>query len=640
MTDVTRLDVWLSREWAFGAKTPFVCGKSLFFIISTVAAFVSICSGCSVPPKPVAIQLQPADQTVALLQQATFKVQSTGTAPSFQWKRNGQDIPGATASSYNTPKTSMADSGAKFSVAITNAANSVVSNAATLIVGKGIDVPTYHYENMRLGQNLQEKTLTIAAVNTANFGKVGTFSVDGLVDAQPLYLSDVVIPNLGHRNVLYVATEHGTLYAFDADSTGRDESSALWTATTLLPGETPSDARGCDVVVPEIGITATPVIDRSQNAIYVVAMSQDGAGNFFQRIHALNLTTGKELFGGPTTITATYPGVGANSVNGNVVFDPGTYFERAALIELNGQIYTTWASHCDLGSYTSWIIAYDSKTLQQSDVFNLVPNGERGGIWMSAAGPAADAAGNMYLIVGNGDFDTNLTSNGFPISGNCGNCFVKLSTSPLTLADYFTPSNTVTESNSDFDFGSGGPMVLPDLTDADGATKHLVMGAGKDVRVYSLDRDDMGKFSPTVDSVNQVLPSALAGFVFSAPAYLNGTVYYASVGDAMKAFPIDKAIVASSPSSVGANRFPYPGATPTISADGSKNGIVWAVQNTTTAALYAYDAANLTNVLYTSLQNFDGRDSFAGNKFITPVVANGKVYIGTPNGVVVFGILP
>jgi hypothetical protein len=243
--------------------------------------------------------------------------------------------------------------------------------------------------------------------------------------------------------------------------------------STQLPGEVPSDDRGCGQVTPEIGMTSTPVIDRSRGAIYVIAVSKEASGNYFHRIHALDLTTGKELFGGPTTITATYPGSGAGSSGGNVVFNPAEYNERPGLLEMAGTIYTTWASHCDIGAYTSWVMAYSADTLKQTGVLNLVPNGiSDGGIWMSGTAPAADAAGNIYFILGNGTFDISLNASGFPSQGDCGNCYAKTSSSaPLKLLDYFTPLNTVAQSAVDGDFGSGGPLLLPDLTDATGMTR-------------------------------------------------------------------------------------------------------------------------------------------------------------------------
>jgi hypothetical protein len=609
-------------------------------IVVAMLAFSLGYSGCSGLPVAAGITQQPKNQSVTILQPVTFNVIAVGGQVSYQWQRDGMDIPGATAATYDIPSAMMSDNNAKFDVVVSNQSKRDVSTTVVLTVNPGIDVPTYHYENMRLGQDLQEKTLSPATVTSSNFGKLGAFAVDGLVDAQPLLLSNVQIPNLGPRNVLYVATEHGTIFAFDADAAGGAMTSALWTTSTLLPGETTSDDRDCDTVVPEIGITSTPVIDRTIGAIYVVAMSKDGSGNYFQRIHALDLTTGKELFGGPTTITASYPGVGAGSSNGMVPFDPSLYDDRAALIEVNGSIYTTWASHCDLGPYTSWVIAYSATTLQQTGALNLVPNGERGGIWMSGAGPAADAAGNLYIIIGNGDFDTTLDARGFPISGNCGNCFVKLSTAPLALVDYFTPSNTVTESDNDYDFGSGGPMLLPDVTDTNGLTRHLAVGAGKDVIFYVVDRDNMGKFNQSGNTIYQELPGALFGIVFSAPAYFNGTIYYGSASDAVKAFPVEKATVPLTASSRSQNRYHYPGATPTVSANGTTNGIVWTVENANPAILHAYDATNLANEIYSSSQASNGRDQFSDNKFITPMVANGRVYIGTPDSVVVFGILP
>jgi len=591
------------------------------------------------------ITTQPANQTVSAGQTATFSVVATGTAPlSYQWQKNGVAITGATSSSYTTPVTTTADSGEQFRVVITNAFGNITSSVATLTVnastgGSSIDVITYHYDNLRTGQNVNEMTLTPANVNVNSFGKLGEFAVDGLVDAQPLLVSNLAIPNKGTKNVLYAVTEHDSIFAFDADSITATGGTVLWQATALLSGETTSDNRGCGQVTPEIGITSTPVIDRGRNAIYLVAMSKDSKGNYYQRIHALDLTTGQELFGGPTTIQATFPGTGDNSSNGNVVFDPKQYKERPGLLEVNGTIYTMWSSHCDGGPYTSWVISYSADTLAQTSVLNLVPNGGQGAIWMAGAAPGADASGNIYFILGNGDFDTTLNSSGFPSNGDCGNCFAKItSTSPLTLLDYFTPLNTVSESNSDTDFGSGGELLLPDLIDSKGNTRHLAVGSGKDANIYVVDRDNMGKFNGNADNIYQLITGQLAGGMWAKPSYFNGTVYYGAVNDSIKAFPITNATLATAPSSHSAHTFGYPGATPSISASGTTNGIVWVVENSSPAVLHAYDATNLATELYNSNQAAGGADQFSNNKFITPVVANGKVYVGTSKSVAVFGM--
>lgn len=591
---------------------------------------------------------QPANQTVTVGQTATFSVSATGTAPlSYQWQKNNGDISGATSASYTTPATVSGDNGATFDVIVSNSVGSQTSTMATLTVNAAtvstIDVVTYHYDNLRTGQNLSETTLTPANVNSTKFGKLGAFSVDGRVDAQPLYLSAVAIPTVGTKNVLYVATEHGSVYAFDADSVNGNTSAFLWKAAVLGSGETSSDDRGCGQVTPEIGVTATPVIDRTRGAhgaIYVVAMSKDANGNYFHRLHALDLTTGAELFGGPTLVQATYPGTGDNSSNGNVVFDAKQYKERPGLLQIGGTIYTTWSSHCDAGPYTSWVMSYDANTLSQTSVLNLVPNGSEGGIWMAGTAPGADASGNIYFMVGNGDFGTTLNASGFPANANCGQCYVRLSSSaPMKLLDYFTPSNTVSESNADTDFGSGGPLLLPDLLDANGTTRHLAVGSGKDAIIYVVDRDNMGKFNSTTDHIYQQISGQIGG-VWSKPSYFNNTVYYGAVGDHLKSFPIANAKLSVTPATQSSNTFAYPGTTPSISANGASNGIVWAVENGSTGVLHAYNATNLTSELYNSNQAANNRDHFIDNKFVTPMVANGKVYIGTPNSVVVFGLLP
>jgi hypothetical protein len=600
-------------------------------------------SGSSTPP---AITTQPANQTVTVGQTATFSVSAAGTAPlSYQWQKNGTNISGASSASYTTPATTATDSGSKFDVVVSNTAGTVTSHSATLTVNSSagpsssIDVITYHYDNFRTGQNVNETTLTPANVKQGTFGKLGEFAVDGLVDAQPLVVSNLAISGKGNKNVLYVVTEHDSIYAFDADSIS-SAGTVLWQTTALGSGETSSDNRGCGQVTPEIGITSTPVIDRSRNAIYLIAVSKDSQGNYFHRLHALDLTTGKELFGGPTTIQASFPGSGDGSSNGSVVFDPKQYNERPGLLQIGGTIYTMWGSHCDIRPYTSWVMAYSADTLAQTSVLNLVPNGSEGGIWMAGAAPGADASGNIYTIVGNGDFDTALNAQGFPSDGDCGNCFAKISsTTPLTLLDYFTPLNTVSESNADTDFGSGGPLLLPDLVDAKGNTRHLAVGSGKDGNIYVVDRDNMGKFNSSADKNYQLISGQLAGGVYAKPSYFNGAVYYGAVNDHIKAFPLTNAVLATAPASQSSNTFGYPGANPTISASGNTNAILWVVENSSPAVLHAYDATNLANEFYNSNQAVNSRDQFSNNKFITPIVANGKVYVGTSKSVAVFGLL-
>jgi hypothetical protein len=502
-----------------------------------------------------------------------------------------------------------------------------------------VDVTTYHFDVGRTGLNPNETTLTPTTVTSAKFGLLRVLTLDGKVDAQPLYLSNLTAGGQ-QRNVVYAVTEHDSVYAFDADTGAQ-----IWKTSILGANETTSGDHGCGQISPEIGITSTPVIDRKAGAngtIFVVGMSLDGAGAYHHRLHALDVTTGAEQSGSPTEIRATYPGTGANSSGGNVVFDPGQYAERSGLLLLNGTIYLGWTSHCDQGAYTGWLMGYSESTLAQTSVLNLTPNGSEGSIWMSGAGLAADTSGNIYFLDANGTFDPTLDANGFPANRDFGNGFLKISTAggTLAVADYFEPDNTVAESNADQDLGSGGALVLPDLTDTAGTVHHLAVGAGKDSKIYVVNRDAMGKFNAANNGLlYQEVDGAIAG-VWSMPAYFNNTLYYGAVGDTLKAFPITNAQLATSATVQSASAFPYPGTTPAISANGTTNGIVWAVENSSPALLHAFDATTLQE-LYNSSQAASSRDQFgSGNKFITPMIVNGKVYVGTPSGVAVFGLLP
>ena len=504
-------------------------------------------------------------------------------------------------------------------------------------------VLTYHNDNMRTGRNSSETVLTLNNVNSTKFGKLFVIPTDGRVDAQPLYAPNVSIPGNGTHNVLVVASEHGTVYGFDADS-----GSTLWHVTTLAAGETTSDNRGCGQVTPEIGVTSTPVIDLTvgpHGTIYVVAMSKGSNSNYHQRLHALDITSGTEQFGGPVDIAAKYPGTGDNTQGGYVIFDPKQYKERAGLLLVNHILYTSWASHCDIRPYTGWIISYNETTLKQQSVLNVTPNGNEGAIWAAGAGPAADSNGNIYFLDANGTFDTTLDANGFPVNGDYGNAIMKLSTKngQLAVSDYFNMYNTVSESNADEDLGSGGAMVVPNFKDSHGVMHNLVVGAGKDMNIYLANRTNMGKFNPNNNNqLYQEVTGELNGQVFSAPAFADRKIYYGAVGDAIKAFSFNASgLLNPTPASATSTNFNYPGATPGISGSSASNLILWATENTSPAVLHAYSAKNLSVELYNSNQAAGGRDHFGnGNKFITPTIANGKVYVGTTNGVGVFGLLP
>ncbi|MGD0164818.1 MAG: PQQ-binding-like beta-propeller repeat protein [Candidatus Sulfotelmatobacter sp.] len=504
--------------------------------------------------------------------------------------------------------------------------------------GLAQNVLTYHNNNARTGLNAAETTLTLSNVNSTLFGNLFVLTVDGLVDAEPLYLSAVPIKGSGSHNLLIVATEHDSVYAFDADS-----GSLIWQISTLGAGETTSDDRGCSQVTPEIGITSTPVIRRpagSNGVIYVVAMSKDSSGNYYQRLHALDATTGGELYKGPVTISAKYPGTGDNSSGGYVVFDPAQYKERSGLLLWDGVVYLTWASHCDIRPYTGWVMGYSATTLAQKTVINVTPNGNEGAIWGSGAGLTADNAGNIFFLDANGVFDTTLNSGGFPNSGDYGNAFIRLTTQGgLAVADYFEMDNGVQESDGDVDLGSGGAILLPTMKDASGTSWELAAGAGKDSNLYVVNRNSMGKFNPNSNNMYQELSGALPGGIWSMPAFSGGRLYFGPVGEPILAFQFTDATLETTAVAQTSNSFGYPGTTPSISSNAGKNAIVWAAENTNPAVLHAYNAMTLVE-LYNTTQAAGGRDNFgAGNKFITPLIVNGKVYVGTTTGVGVFGLL-
>ena len=497
-----------------------------------------------------------------------------------------------------------------------------------------VSVLTYQYDVSRAGANVNETALTPANVNVNQFGQLFSYAVDGYVYAQPLYVPNVNIPGKGTHNVVFVATEHDSVYAFDADSRGNG--SPLWTVSFLnaAAGVTtvPAGDTGCDQIVPEIGITGTPVIDPQSRTLYLVAMTKETTKNtatYVHRLHALDITSGQERPGSPVAVQASFPGTGdGGSVD---VLIPRNYKQRPGLLLLNGVVYTAWSSHCDGGTYHGWVIGYDAQSLAQTTVYNATPNGGLGSFWAGGAAPAADAAGNVYVVTGNGSW--NYASGG----PDLGESYIKLaSAGGLSVADYFTPFNQQTLNDQDVDTGSAGVALLGDEAGST-AHPHLLAGAGKEGRIYLLDRDHMGGFQQGSDSqIVQSIPGAISG-VFGNPAYFNKAVFFCGSGDGVEAFPISNAQMTTKASSRSSSHYGYPGCVPTVSANGTSNGIVWTLESSNT--LHAYDATNLGQELFNSNQN-SARDKLRSYvKYTAPTVANGKVYAATQNSLAVFGLL-
>ena len=487
----------------------------------------------------------------------------------------------------------------------------------------------------RTGQNLQEFALTPATVNPAQFGQLFSCAVDGYVYAQPLYVSNVALPGQGTHNAVFVATEHGSVYAFDADDATCVQ---LWMTSFIDPNNGITTVPSADVltdnIVPEVGITGTPVIDSLTGTLYVVAATKEST-TYVQRLHALDITTGLETMGGPVVIQASVPGTGQESDGVNVAFNPLRSLQRAALLLSQGVVYIAFASNGD--SDHGWLFGYDAATLQQVAALSATPNGSLGGIWQSGGGPAADATGNLYVVTGNGTFDLNMGG------VDVGDSFLRLSTAAgggLTVADYFTPFNQADLAAGDLDLGSGGPLLLPDQ--ADGVHPHLVLAGAKDGNGYLVDRDQMGGFNATDNSqIVQTIP--ISDFeIFCTPAFWQNTIYFLAVTDVLKAFSLSGGLLATTPTSRAPTPFSFPGASPVISANGTTNGIVWALDYNQggPAVLHAYDATDVSVELYNSTQVGSRDQAGPAVKFSVPTVANGKVYVAGQYQLTVFGLLP
>ena len=518
-----------------------------------------------------------------------------------------------------------------------------------------VQVLTQGYDSARDGLNASETTLTLSSVSPGNFGKFFNLPTDGAVDAQPLYAAGVVIPGKGTHNVVYVATMHDSLYAYDADGLTLQplwqvSLAALgcpsgWTCTSLL---TQDEFEGSTDITPEIGILSTPVIDPASKTLYAVAKTKEISGsttNFVYRLHALDMTTGAERSGSPVAIQGQVTGTGSPNSGGNLVFSPHYSLQRPGLALVNNGIYIGFGSAGDDDVWHGWIFGYDKTALSQIGAFSSTPNGTEGhgGIWMHGSGLASDSAGNLFFSTGNGAFDG---------ASNFGDAYLRLTTPTLTVSDYFVPYNQQDLDNTDEDIASGAVTLLPDSA---GTTSHphIMIGCGKNGALYVVDRDNLGHFNSNGDTqIIQELLNVVGGTTgvdplgggyancFGSASYWQGRVYFGGVKDHLKMFTFGSGLLSASAQSQSSEVYAYPGASPSITANGATQGIVWAIEKASSgnAVLHAYDATNLTSELYNSSQNA-GDAAGSAVKFTVPTVVNGKAYVGTQTSVAVYGLL-
>ena len=575
----------------------------------------------------ITVSISPKRGGLTITQQMSLTA-TTNDPQGVTWAASGTGCSGNTCGTFSTGSsltgvavtyTAPASAGV-YVITATSVTSVTTSTSISLGVTDLPGVFTWHNNVNRDGSNPKEYALTPALVNTATFGKLFSCTIDGAAHAQPLWVANVNINGAPH-NVLYVATEHNTIYAFDADTA---PCVTLATRRLLGTNETwlSSSDVGTDDITPDIGIVGTPVIDPATNTLYVVAKTKATSGtNYIQRLHALSLNDLTEKANSPVQIAA--GGINSFALIQN---------QRPGLVLSGNSVYVTWASHGDRGPYHGYIYQFDKTLLTQTASFNSTPttgnsNANEGGIWMTGAAPAVDGSGNLFCITGNGTFD--------PANSDYGDSFLKLS-GTLSLLDYFTPSDQSTDESADQDFGSGGAAIL--INSNSGTTPNLAVGGGKDATLYVLNRDTgkMGHFG----DANAVQHFSVGNSIFSTAAFWQNTLYIAPAGGALQAYPLTgSAMPFGALSSRSSITYPWPGSTPSVSSQGASNGVVWAVNSTGPASLHAYDATNLNLEIWNSgLVNSDAAGNYI--KFIVPTVANGKVYMSNSTQITVYGLKP
>lgn len=519
---------------------------------------------------------------------------------------------------------------------------------ATVYISANPGVFIHHNDNFQTGQNTNEIALNPTDVNQATFGKLLSYPIDGISFASPLYAASVNVPGSGYHNLVFVVTEHDSVYAFDADGLTNNpvwHDSFINPSAGITPMPSPETSEPLDIPG-EVGITGTPVIDPTTGTMYLVAATKEYSGkstNYVQRLHALDITNGVEKFGGPVVIQASVAGTGTGAKGGMISFNALTNNQRSALLLLSNVVYIGFADHGHSVIYHGWVMGYDSTSLQQVMTFCTTPNEGDGGVWQGGGGIAADASGNLYFATGNGNFKASTS--------DYGDSAVKLSPGGAVL-DYFTPFNQAALNSGDLDLSPGGVLLLPDQS---GPYPHLMIAAGKFGSIHLINRDHMGGYSPSgdtniVEELPQVLgtpPNNYATGNRINPVYFNGTIYFSADADNIKAYAMTNGLLPATPTSESAEVYEYPGAPLAISSEGSTNGILWAVERFGTVStvtgpgvLRAYSPANLTNVLYDSTQAGTRDTLDYAAKFSVPLVVNGKVFVGSMSQLTVYGLLP
>ena len=581
---------------------------------------------------------------------ATLSISGTSTSAGFAQTNNcGSTLAATSSCTINVTFTPSAAGSASGTFSVTD--DAAGSPQTVSLTGTGttqaalVSIATYHNDNSRTGQNLQETILTTSNVNSTNFGKVFSQALDGYSYGQPLYASSVAIPGKGVHNVVYVATMNDSVYAFDADSNAGSNAQPLWQVNFTNPAlgitTVPTSDLNCSTpITPQVGIMSTPVIDTTNNTIYVVVRTLEN-GEYYFRLHALDTTTGAEKFDGPVAIQASAPGTGSGSSGGNISFNALLENQRSALLLLNGQVYVSFGSLCDYGEYHGWMMAYSASSLDQTAVWLTTPDGKEGAIWQSGNGPAADSSNNIFVAVANGSFDIDISGSDY------GQSIVKVGPPAgggFPVLDYFTTYDALTYNLTDLDIGSSGVTLLPDQT---GPYPHLLVQGDKAGDLFLINRDAMGLYDPHDDSqIVQYLPEAETG-MWSSPAWWNNYVYIGGGGDYLKAFSFNPTtgLLSGMPLSQSVAKYSYPGTTVSISSNGTSNGIVWALDNgaykspTGVAVLNAYDATNLGQLLYSTSMNSARDNAGVPVKMTVPTIANGKVYVTTQNALAVYGLL-